>query len=318
MPALRLLAVLLALLLGPAAAAAQEQGQGDQPLRARMGFFLTALHDLDAASGRFSFAGIGWVIDPGGRLKPTEDIEMLARDTAVTVLSSERLPDGGQYTTLAVSGTVDQHFDTTSFPFDEQVLRIRFELQEPAERIVFVPDQDQSRVADFVAVNGWHIESMALEEETVEYDTGFGVSQESGFSRVTLLVNISRERSPLVVEKFLGYTVAMLIAALVYFVPTDQIGVRVGMVTSAIFAAVGNRYSLDTLLGAETEFGLVDALSIIVFGSIYVALLTSLFVHRTHVSGTAARAARMDRIAALVAVPAAFLSAAIAISLARS
>jgi hypothetical protein len=300
--------LLLALVLAAGMAGAQDGGAG----RARVGFLLTALHDLDIASGRFSFAGVGWVVDPSGRLNPIEDVELLAHDKTVTVLSSEALPAGGHYTTLAVSGTVDQHFDTTNFPFDKQSLRIRFQMKQPAERIAFEPDGAGSRVADFVAVNGWRIEGMRLHEGTVGYGTGFGVSEAASFSRVTLLVDVKRERSPLVIEKFLGYTVAMLIAALVYFVPSDQIGVRVGMVTSAIFAAVGNRYSLDTLLGAETDFGLVDALSIIVFSAIYVALLTSLFVYRTHVSGTAAHAMRIDRIAGLIAVPAAFLAAAFA------
>ncbi len=122
------------------------------------------------------------------------------------------------------------------------------------------------------------------------------------FSRLTVAVDIRRSRTVLAIEKFIGYTVALLIASLIYFVPPDQIGVRIGMVSSAIFAAVGNRYGLDSVLGAETSFGLVDSLSLIVFGAIYAALVTSLVVHRLHHRRTAAIAVRVDRWTGVAAV----------------
>jgi hypothetical protein len=51
------------------------------------------------------------------------------------------------------------------------------------------------------------------------------------------------------------------------------------MATTAVFAAVGNRYGLDSLIGAETAFGLVEQLSLIVFIAIFAAIAATLLTY---------------------------------------
>ena len=113
----------------------------------------------------------------------------------------------------------------------------------------------------------------------IRYDTEFGVWQVPDFSRLSLLIDIERQRSALVIEKFIGYTMALLVTALIFLVPTDQIGVRIGMATTAVFAAVGNRYGLDSLIGSESAFGLVEQLSLIVFIAIFAAIASTLLTY---------------------------------------
>lgn len=318
--ALSCLLAFMVLLSGIGSGRAETQ---DAPAAVKIGYMLASLSRIDTAGGSFDFKAYVWMIDPTGRIDPVSNLEVLARHATITEIATESLPDGTRYSAVEIEGTVDHEFDIRDFPFDEQTLRIGLETEFPTNLYRLEADADDSLVADFAVVAGWEVRGLEFDQQIIDYPTRFGFpgrasdGANSRFSRLTMLVDIQRSRTALVIEKFIGYTVALLIAGLIYFVPPDQIGVRIGMVTSAIFAAVGNRYSLDSVLGAETTFGLVDSLSLIVFGTIYVALVTSLVVHRLHLRRTAAAAARVDRWAGLVAVPLSFGLAILALVLAH-
>ena len=119
------------------------------------------------------------------------------------------------------------------------------------------------------------------------------------------------------IEKFIGYTMALLVTALIFLVPTDQIGVRIGMATTAVFAAVGNRYGLDTLIGAETVFGLVEQLSLIVFIAIFAAIAATLLTYELAQKRTLALSNRVNIAAGGIVVALSFALAGLAILNAR-
>jgi len=308
------------LAVGVAAALLLSGGAGAraEPAVVKFGIMLTSLSHIDPAGGSFDFKAYVWLTDPTGRIDPARDFQVLARRATVRVIESEDLPDGSRYSALEVEGTIDHTFDIRDFPFDTQTLPISFETQFPADVLVLEARPDDSLVADFTTVAGWDVQGLGFNPRVVEYPTRFGHDIVFRFSRMTVEVDILRNRTVLVIEKFIGYTVALLIASLIYFVPPDQIGVRIGMVSSAIFAAVGNRYGIDSVLGAETTFGLVDSLSLIVFGAIYTALVSSLVVHRLHHRRTAAAAVRVDRWTGVGAVTISWGLAILAIALART
>jgi hypothetical protein len=307
----RLILLVLLLALVP-----QARAQSD-PAEVRFGVLVTSLSNISPAAGSFEITLYAWVIDPSGRLDPETEMQVLARHSTLEVVERADMPDGAAYTALRIEATVDQDFDLRRFPFDRQTLRLPIETEIPATRLRLIPDADDSRVADFLVLNGWNVAHLRFVSQNADYDTGFGQGARASFSRLNMLIDIERQRSPLVIDKFIGYTAALLIAALIYVVPPGQLGVRIGMVTSAVFAAVGNRYGLDAALGAESGFGLVDQLSLIVFVAILVALVVSLAVHHLHEAGRSTYAVRLDLRAGLAAAVLSFGLAAVAILAAR-
>ena len=273
-----------------------------QPVPAKTGFFVTSISKLDSSGGSFDIDAHGWIVTPDRNFDPIDQLQVIARTSTLTVTSRRTLPDGSRYVAFDIEATVDQRFDLRAFPFDRQTLRLAIETQLPADRFAFQPDTANTKLADFAAINGWTVTGLRFATNTVRYDTDFGHNGNPVFSRLSLLIDIERHRSVLLVENFIGLTIALLITALIYLVPCDQIGTRIGLSTSAIFAAVGNRYGLDAVLGADTAFGLVDQLSLIVFASIYVALAISLLVYRLQKQRTVAQANRVDLIAGVTAV----------------
>lgn len=68
----------------------------------------------------------------------------------------------------------------------------------------------------------------------------------------------------------------MFITTFVFAVPVKELGSRVGMTTSSVFAAVINRYRLGDSVGFQSSYGLADQISLITFSAILTALMLSL------------------------------------------
>ena len=80
----------------------------------------------------------------------------------------------------------------------------------------------------------------------------------------------------MLIDDFLGFTFAFLITALTFVVSCTELGLRVGMTTGSLFAAVTNLLRLDDAVGFKPDFGLIDRLAFLIFGAIVTSLLISL------------------------------------------
>ena len=258
---------------------------------------------MDFADGSFSVRAYVWFAHPTPEYDPTSQIAISARNSAVESVKRSSLPDGGVYDWVKIKATVDQDFNYDRFPFDRQSLRLVLEAEDPVTLIRLVPDQRDTRISDMVALTGWDVLGWRLTEAPASYDTDFGYPGEElrTYSRLELTVDIARQQSGLILEKFLGFTMALLLSLLVYPIPAGEFGVRVGLAGGAIFAAVGNRYSLDVLLGSDSQVGVVDQLTLLVFVSIYTALVVSLVVFRLNQRLGPEVAERVDYIAGICA-----------------
>lgn len=296
------LAALCAALLTGAAAARASEG----PTQVTVGFFLTSLSGVSPADGSFRFTAYVWFLDPGGAFDPLSQAQFLSRDYDIRQDAREVMEDGAVYTLLRVDATVDHRYDLRNFPFDRQSLRIPLETPLTADRLVLAPDRDGATAAEILSLNEWDVTSLSLHEAEITYPTAFGKAESKPFSRLYFQIELERKRSPLVLEKFIGYMMSLLIIALVYLVPNDMLAVRVGMITSAILTAVGNRYGLDAQIGAEANLGLIDQLSLIVFAAVFSALAVSLTCYRLQLERTAEAARRANKLSGIVLVTASF------------
>lgn len=71
--------------------------------------------------------------------------------------------------------------------------------------------------------------NLRLASSYKSYTTGFGYqTARPAFPRLTVQIEVERKRSPLIFEKFTGFLVSLLISALVFAVPAEQLGTRLG------------------------------------------------------------------------------------------
>lgn len=243
----------------------------------KIGIFITSLSKIDPADGSFQIASYVWARGPLGDLDLTRDLEILGRSAVIKPVASTTLRNGDGYQAVLVEAVINQSFDLRSFPFDRQTLLMQMESQRGTSKVVFVPDAEASRIADFVNLPGWRIGGLALSGAGFTYDTNFGYQTERPtFSRLDVRIEVTRHRSVLMLEKFTGFLVALFLTALVFLVPPADLGIRVGISTGSIFAAVFNRYRLEDQTGFDASFGLVDQITLLTFSAIILVLLIAL------------------------------------------
>jgi hypothetical protein len=123
---------------------------------------------------------------------------------------------------------------------------------------------------------------------------GLGGDGAQDFSQITLAVDVERHRSAVIFDDFIGFTFAFLITALTFVVPCSELGLRVGMTTGSLFAAVVNLNRLLDEVGFRTEFGLVDRLAFLIFGAILTSLVISITTHKIAKRRSVEEANRLD------------------------
>ncbi|MDK3019893.1 ligand-gated ion channel [Pseudodonghicola flavimaris] len=265
------------------------------PREVRVGVYVTSVFDVEPSDGGFGIAGYAWFIDPEGTFDPEHGMQLLARSAQTRIFVDTELEDGARYAVMEFQAVYDHAFDVRNYPFDRQSLPMVIEAASTVSDIVFVPDTRDSRVASNVRAPGWSVAGFDLASSMATYDTGFGHrAGHPSFSRLTATVSLARNMSPLLFEKFSGFFVAFAITALVIFVPLEELGIRVGMSTGSVFAAVFNRYRLEDAVGFDAVFGLIDQVSFLIFSLIIATLFLSLFSHRLSKRRGPAVATRTD------------------------
>jgi hypothetical protein len=290
---LRVFGLLVALLiLGATSLAAKPHERRE----IHTGVYVTSVSGINPADGSFRIAGYLWFVDPAGLFDPKQSVELFARSSTTELMSQIKLDDGAVYTALYFSAVVDANFDLRNFPYDSQTLSLTIETTKDLTDIIFVADGKDSGISELVTAPGWTLDNLRLLPSAKTYTSGFGYREERpAFSRVTVKIDAQHNVSPLFFEKFTGYMVALVITALVFAVPASELGTRISMLTSSIFAAVFNRYRLEDSVGFNHEFGLVDQVSLITFFAILSALAFSLYAHQLGQRRTAADVATLNR-----------------------
>ncbi|MBB4123055.1 hypothetical protein [Martelella radicis] len=284
-----MLPLVLAFALAP-----ESMAQGE-PRAVKVGIFLTSISSVTPSDGSFRAAGYAWFLDPTGTFDANRDFELISRSSTTNVFASTVLSNGSTYTAVEFDAVIDHAFDVGDYPFDSQVLRIKFESADSVSHTIFVPDAEDSQIAEFVRAPGWLIDSLSFEDRAVTYQTRFGYRDEIvPYSRVTFVVDIQRKLSPLLFEKFTGFFVALFITGLVLFIPVEELGTRVGVTTGSVFAAVFNRYRLEDAIGFDATFGIVDQVSFLTFSAILCVLMLSILTQRILVASGPVRARMLN------------------------
>ena len=271
-------------------------GAAAQPRDVEVGGFVSSLSDINPSGGSFRVVLYVWFNDPAGRFNVERDLHLIARTASIDEIDTEPAPGGGSYTYARIEAEVPQEFDFRHFPFDRQRLTVRMEASETVEDLRFVPDHEDTDASDYLPLLGWTLDGVSIDVEEHAYDSDFGywTGRGAGYSQVQLSLDVSRERSPVLIDDFLGFVFAFMITSLTFLVSATELGLRIGMNTGALFAAVVNLGRLHESAGFRPDFGLVDRLAFLVFGAILCSLIIAITTHRFAKRGDADRVNRIN------------------------
>lgn len=265
----------------------------------RIGAFINDLYDIQLSDNSFSAEFWVWFNYANPALRPLETLEIPNAKSVGYELAFTEQKNGLFWAGKKVNAVVKKEWEIEKFPFDRQVMVIELEESDKdAQELCFVADTANTKLDANLRLSNWEISDFRLTAETKKYATTYGdpgLQGASEYPHASLSVTITRKSRGLFLTLFTGLYVAFLIASLVFFIDPVDVDPRFGLSVGGLFAAVGNKYIVDSILPQTTVFTLVDKLHIITFLFILICIVCSVVSLRIWKNGYPERSRRFDR-----------------------
>jgi hypothetical protein len=264
----------------------------------KIGIYLYSVQDLDFSKFTFHPTFEVWFRWRGDAFDPLANLHVVgARSMTVTPEDRRKLGDGENYAVARVDAVINETFDTSAFPFDRHRLEIAIESPYEDDYLIYEMDRDASMLDPDVFSPVWRLSGFQLREYRKKYPTSFGLTERTGERYSTLVAEVVAERNSwrAAVDYFIGFIVCVLLCLLGYFVPPTMLQVRTTLATSATFAAIGNKYVVNSLTETSFTARLVNVAVITSFAILLIYTIVSIRCERLINSGEAERAARLNR-----------------------
>lgn len=209
--------------------------------------------------------------------------------------------EGKTWAIIKMKCVMKENWQVHDFPFDKQHLKINIENSlYDINSLVFKPDVKGSAFGDDETIAGWTVSNFKVSAAENEYKTSFGDSRigrdKQNFSQFIVEMDMERDAFGLFMKIFLGMYIAFFISMLSFTPHPSELEPRFGLPVGGLFAAVGNKYIIDSLLPETSNFTLVDTLHSFTFISIFVTLLISAFSLKLHDKGKTEECLRLSRL----------------------
>jgi hypothetical protein len=273
----------------------------------KVGVYIISIHDINFHAQEYTARFWVWFVYDNPTFDFSKQIDITnAKDIEISSTSVDTV-NGKFWAQMRVKCTMKENWRVNDFPFDTQHLRILMEDEAlDIDDLVFVADTASSRFDNVQALSGWKVDGFKVQTGTVTYNTDFGnpgVSKDSHiFSKFSVDMDIEREAKGLFLKIFLGMYFAFLIALVSFLSDTNELEPRFGLPVGGLFAAVGNKYIIDSLLPESSQFSLVDILHNLTFLGIFAILTISAIALKLHNSGQIVTAHRLNKVGAAVVI----------------
>ena len=271
----------------------------------KTGIYIISVHDIDFHEREYSINFWVWMRYKNPEFKFAKNIEIPNSKSFIISDITTDSTDGEIFTIMKLKCVMKQSWRVHNYPFDKQKLKIHIEnSQFDSKSLVFVADTNGKQFDPKLTVSGWDIANISISTGIQNYETAFGdVSQKtphSEYGKYMIELDIERNAWGLFLKLFLGMYVAFLITYVSIFIHADNIDSRFGLSVGALFAAVGNKYIIDSLLPESSNFTLVDSLHAFTFISILVTISLSVYALKLLKEDKLEKANRIDKLTARI------------------
>jgi len=279
----------------------QDESAGtDAPDTVDVGAYVISVHDINFHDKQYTVRFWLWFLydNPDFDFSNQLDIpNAKGIDKPDIILDSL---DGKAWVILKMKGTMKENWNVRDFPFDKQHLKVAIEnTLFDNHSLIFRPDTAGSLYDKKEAIDGWTINNFSVSVTENDYETGFGDSRSghasADFSQFLIQMDIERDAWGLFLKIFIGMYIAFLISIISFVPHPSELEPRFGLPVGGLFAAVGNKYIIDSLLPESSSFTLVDTLHSLTFFSIFATLLTSAYTLYLHDKGNTEKAIALNR-----------------------
>lgn len=270
----------LPLLLLSLATWAQDPEESSPPDTVRVGVYVISIHDINFHDKQYTIRFWLWLqyANPDFDFSTQLDIPNAKTVEEPTMILDS--VDGKAWVMMKMKCEMKQNWNVDDFPFDSQRLKLHIEnTLFDKDALVFQPDVEGSTYDKELTLDGWDITHFDVNTSINDYETAFGGSgpQESHYASFNIEIEIERDAWGLFLKIFIGMYIAFLISTISFTPHPSELEPRFGLPVGGLFAAVGNKYIIDSLLPESSTFTLVDTLHSLTFFSIFATLMVSAF-----------------------------------------
>ena len=273
----------------------------------KIGMYVLSLSDFKIDDQSFKADFWIWFIYDNDSLVMKDAIEVMnAKSTEFSNYSIEK-KGGKNWAQMKCKAVINQNWDVTKFPFDKQNLFIKIEhTMLDADEVVFVADSENSKIDSTFFLDDWDINSFQLKSIKRTYNTTFGdpvLKGSSTYPGVEAEIIITRAHSQGILVKMLTGVYVAFSIALLGFLIKPSLADRLGLCVGGIFAAVGNKYIIESVVPSSTANTLLDSIHNLTFVAILIMIaltVVSLKWSDTEDEKLKMRSQKIDRISFVV------------------
>jgi hypothetical protein len=297
---LKLLLIFLLIVISVPSVISQDPEAESEPDTVDVGAYVVSVHDINFHDKQYTIRFWLWFLysNPDFDFSTQLDIP-----NAKNIDKPEIIVDSLEekaWIIMKMKGVMKENWNVRDFPFDQQHLNVEIEnTLFDNSNLIFRPDTKGSLFDKKEAIDGWTITRFSVSARENDYETGFGDSrpghESSNFSQFLIQMDIERDAWGLFLKIFSGMYIAFLISMISFTPHPSELEPRFGLPVGGLFAAVGNKYIIDSLLPESSSFTLVDTLHTLTFLSIFATLLVSAYVLHLHDNGKTEKAQSINK-----------------------
>lgn len=279
-----------------------------KPDTVKVGVFIISIHDINFHDKEYTARFWLWfTYSYNKELDFSKELDIPnAKEIQIDQALSDTI-NGKVWVQLKMKCVMKEDWQVHDFPFDRQHLKINIEdANRDVNSLVFVADNEDSRLNPNEGISGWTMDNFSVTASRSPYDTPFGDPRPEvkgqTYSAINVAIDIEREAGGLFLKIFLGMYFAFLIAMVSFLSDTNEVEPRFGLPVGGLFAAVGNKYIIDSVLPESSQFSLVDTLHSLTFLGIFTILLVSASALKLHNNGKVEQAHKLNRVGAIVVI----------------
>ena len=277
------------------------------PDTVKVGAFVISVHDINFHEKEYTVRFWLWFLHHNEEFDFSKQLDI---PNAKNIEFEEPIIDsidGRAWVIMKMKCVMKQNWNVKDFPFDEQSIKVEIEnTLFDNTSLVFLPDTAGSIFDDKEAIDGWIIKNFKVTTAENDYQTGFGDPrpgrESSVFSQFIMQMDLERDAWGLFMKIFIGMYIAFLISTISFTPHPSELEPRFGLPVGGLFAAVGNKYIIDSLMPESSSFTLVDTLHALTFLRILATLIISAVALKLHDYGKTEKALWVNRLFSKIVV----------------
>ncbi|MDD5362390.1 MAG: hypothetical protein PHN88_09675 [Ignavibacteria bacterium] len=265
----------------------------------RIGVYINSISDINYPERSFDLNFWIWYNYANDTNKIVEMTDFPNAKSVESALMSVVKEPGEIWCAKKVKARLKNNWDLVNFPFDKQEISLKIESVEDENKTTLIADTMNSKISSGNGLEEYNIKKYSFERTKRVYNTTFGDPRLSGASSFDLLVFkifLERNNSWTTFFKLItGVLVAFFISLSVFFI--RPIEVRFGLCVGSLFASIGNKYIVESVVPDTLKNTLMDTIHIVTFISILSIIVLSIIALVLKSSDKPKAEKKLDKIA---------------------